>query len=129
MNDPLLVRGFERVGDLLRDRQRFVERDRAARDTLRQVVALDQFHHEGMCATGFLKAVDRRDVRMIQRREGLRLAFEPRHAIGVRGEHVRQDLDRDLAAECRVRRTVDLTHSAFADRRGDVVDAETRAGS
>ena len=29
MDDPLLVRGFERLGDLLRDRQRFVDRDRA----------------------------------------------------------------------------------------------------
>ena len=31
MDDPLLVRGFEGFGDLLRDRQRFVERDGAAR--------------------------------------------------------------------------------------------------
>ena len=46
MDDALLVRGFERVGDLLRDRQRFVERDRAARDALRQILALDEFHHE-----------------------------------------------------------------------------------
>ncbi len=28
MDDPLLVRRFERVRDLLRDRQRFVDRDR-----------------------------------------------------------------------------------------------------
>ena len=46
MDDPLLVRGFERLGDLLRDRQRLVERDRAARDPLRQILALDEFHHE-----------------------------------------------------------------------------------
>ena len=46
MNDPLLVRGFERVRDLLRDRQGFVDRDRAARDPLREVLALDELHHE-----------------------------------------------------------------------------------
>ena len=51
MHDPLLVRGFERLGDLLRDRQRFVERNRAAGDALRQVVAFDQFHHEGQSAS------------------------------------------------------------------------------
>ena len=45
----------------------------------------------------FFEPVDRGDVRMIQRRERLRLAFEPRQAFGVRGERVRQDLDRDLA--------------------------------
>ena len=32
VNDALLVRGFERLGDLPRDRQRFVERQWAARD-------------------------------------------------------------------------------------------------
>ena len=63
---PLLVRGFERVRDLLRDRQRFVERNRAARDPLRQIVALDEFHHEGVHARRLLEAVDRGDVRMIQ---------------------------------------------------------------
>ena len=36
VDDPLLVRRFERLGDLLRDRQRLVERDRPARDPLRR---------------------------------------------------------------------------------------------
>jgi len=34
MNDPLLVRGFEGFGDLARDRERFVERNRTTRDSL-----------------------------------------------------------------------------------------------
>jgi len=34
VNDALLVRGFERVRDLLRDRQRFVEWNGAARSAL-----------------------------------------------------------------------------------------------
>ena len=34
MDDALLVRGFERLGDLPGDGQRFVERDRATRDAL-----------------------------------------------------------------------------------------------
>ena len=67
-------------------------RDRAARNALRKILALDEFHHEGMHATGLLESVDRRDVRMIQGRERLRLALEPRQAIGVGGERVRQDL-------------------------------------
>ena len=46
VDDALLVRRFERLGDLLRDRQRLVERNRATRDALRQIVALDEFHHE-----------------------------------------------------------------------------------
>ncbi len=46
MYDPLLVRGLERFGDLPRNGQRFADRDRAAGDPLRQIVTLDQFHHQ-----------------------------------------------------------------------------------
>jgi hypothetical protein len=37
MNDALLVRGFECLGDLHGNRQRFIERDRAARHALLRV--------------------------------------------------------------------------------------------
>ena len=46
VDDPLLVRTFERLGDLLRDQQRFVERNCATRNALRQIVTLDKFHHQ-----------------------------------------------------------------------------------
>jgi len=36
------------------------------RDPLRQVVAVDEFHDEGAHTAGFFKAVDLRDVRMVQ---------------------------------------------------------------
>jgi hypothetical protein len=36
VDDPLLVRRFERFGDLLRDRQGFVGRDGSLRDAIRQ---------------------------------------------------------------------------------------------
>ena len=42
-------------------------------------------------------------------------------------ERFGQDLDRDVAIQLRVARTKDPPHSAFADRRGDLVDAEARA--
>ena len=46
MDDPLLVRRFERLGDLLRDRQRFVERHRALRDPIGERRTLDQLQHQ-----------------------------------------------------------------------------------
>src|SRR6266849_5190882 len=46
MDDVLLVRRLQRLRDLLRVGECFVEWDRALRDALRQVVTLDEFHHE-----------------------------------------------------------------------------------
>ena len=36
-------------------------------------------------------------LRMVQRGEHLRFALEPREPLGIGGERVRQDLDRDVA--------------------------------
>ena len=46
MNDAVLVRGFERLGDLPRDRQRFVDRDRPLRDAIGERRPVDQLQHE-----------------------------------------------------------------------------------
>ena len=47
---------------------RFVERNRPARDPLREILALDELHHERARSVR-LEAVDLRDVRMVQRGE------------------------------------------------------------
>jgi hypothetical protein len=65
---------------------------------------------------------------MIQRGERLGFALEAREAIVVSGKGVGEGLDRDLTAKRRVLRAIDLPHAAFANRRGDFVDAETRPG-
>ena len=128
VNDPLFVGGFERLGDLFRDRQRLVDGNRAAGDPLRQVFTLNEFHDEGVHPRRFLKPVDRGDVRMVERRQRLGLALEPCEAFGISGERVRQDLDRDLAAERGVGAPPDLPHPALADLGRDVVNAEPGAG-
>ncbi len=77
MNDALLVRPFERVRNLDRDRDRFVEWQRSPSKTLREVLPFDQFHHEratlhgalgasraALADLGFLDAVDVRDIGM-----------------------------------------------------------------
>ena len=69
MDDPLLVRGFERLGDLGRDGERFVDGKRAARDALVQALAVDELEDEEQCPPRFLDAVDGADVRVVQRRE------------------------------------------------------------
>ena len=54
---------------------------------------------------------------MIERRERLGFALEPRKPIGVVGERLWQDLDRDVAIQLRVPRSKHLAHAAFADLR------------
>ena len=125
VDDPLLVRGLERLGDLFRDRQRIFNRDRAAIDALRQVLPLDQLHHECVQTSRSLDRVDRGYMWMVEGCEGPRLALESRKAVGVGRERVRQDLDRHLPPERRVRRPIDLAHTARADLAGDFVDAES----
>ena len=73
MDDALLVRRFQRLGNLLRDRQRFVDRDRAARDALRRSSPSTSSITSAVRPRLF-EAVDRGDVRMIQRREDFRFA-------------------------------------------------------
>ena len=128
MDDPLLVRRFERLGNLSRDRQRLVAGNRPARDSLRQILAFDEFEHERLDAIGVFDAVNLRDVRMIERRKQLRLSAEPGETIRIVGDGGQQYLDCDVAIQLRVARAVDLAHAARANGRNDFVGAKARAG-
>ena len=46
MNDALLVRRVERLGNLTRERKRLVDRNRPRLDSVRQRGPLDEFHHQ-----------------------------------------------------------------------------------
>ena len=69
MNDPLFVRGLERLGDLLRDRQGLVQRHRSARDAFGDRRTFNQLDHERCRRVGPLETVNGRDIGMVQRGE------------------------------------------------------------
>ena len=98
------------------------------RDPLRQIVTLDEFHDERTHPAGFFEAVDVRDVRVVQGCEGLGFSREPGQPVRIVRKRVREDLERDIAIQPDIARAIDLSHAAFADRRGDFVDAEKRTG-
>ena len=127
MDDPGRVGGVERVGDLSRDGQRLGERQRAPAHAIVQRVALDQLEHQGRHVAGVFETVDGPDVRMIERCEQPCFAFEARHAIGVRRERRRQDLQRDVATQLRIACAIHFAHPAGAEGREDFVGAEARA--
>jgi hypothetical protein len=62
---------------------------------------------------------------MIERRQHLCLAREPRHTVGVSREPFRNYFDGDIAAQLGVRGAVDFTHAAGAEWGGDFVWAES----
>jgi hypothetical protein len=64
---------------------------------------------------------------MIQRGGGARFLLEAVQAFGVGGESGRQHLDRDVAAETRIPRSIDLALAACAKRRKDFIRTETGA--
>ncbi len=124
MNDAPLVRRLQRLGDLLPDQQGFVKWDRSTRGPLGEILALDELHHEGLDAVAVFQSVDGRDVRMIQGGEDFGFALKPSEPIVVSSERGWQNLDRDLTLQLRVGRAIHLAHPAFADLRGDVVNAD-----
>ncbi len=124
---PRLVRRLDARRDLPAHVQRFVHRQRAARDTPRQRLALDQLEHQIAMTLDLFETVDARDVRMVERGEQSRLALEARQPLGLLRERRGQHLDRHLASQPRVARAVHLAHAAGAERRDDLVGPEPGA--
>ena len=63
-------------------------------------------------------------MRVIEGREQTRLALEARQAVGVRRKVIAKDLDRDVAPQLGVARTVNLTHAARTDGIANLVSPE-----
>src|SRR5215472_15102410 len=64
------------------------------------------------------------NIGMIERGQHLRLPLKAEHAAGILSECVGQDLQCHVALQFHVARTVNLTHTAGADGRGDLIRAE-----
>jgi hypothetical protein len=129
VDDALLVRGLERVGELPHDRQRLVHRHGVLRDAVGERGAVHQLHDERLRRRRVLDAVDRTDVRMIQLGERSGLALEAGEPLRVLRQRCWQHLERDVAIQLGVAGAIHLAHSARANLRGDFVRAETCGGS
>ncbi len=121
---PLLVRGIECVGDLPAIASASARRSgpRAIRSA--SVSPSTSSRTSAVHAVGLFDAVNRGDVGMVERGQDARLALEARQPVGIRGEHRRQHLDRDLAPEPRVARAIDLAHAAGANPLLHLINAD-----
>ena len=128
VHDALLVRRFERFGDLAGDRQGLVDRHRGAGDAIGERLPFDEFHHQRLAGRQIFQTVDGGDVWMIERREHFGFALEARQPLAVGGHCGRQHLDRDLTLQPSVERAIHLAHSAGAERRDDFIGPEPCSG-
>ena len=124
MNDAFLMRRLQRLGDLLGVSERLFERKRAGGDLHVQAFTFDELHGEDVPPGDLLEGVDAGDARVIQRGERLRFSFEARYAILVLEEFLRQNFQRDIPCEARVRRPVHFSHPSGAERSEDLVGSE-----
>ena len=127
MDDALAVRPIERVRDLDAVAQRLLEGQRAVHQSRLERVPLDVFHDQILDVVLSSDVVERADVRMGELGDRLRLALEALPRLGGRHRLLGQHLDRDDAIQPGVLRLVDLAHPTGADRREDLVGAETGA--
>src|SRR3954452_16195281 len=97
-------------------------------DFFGQRLDLDQLEDEREHAARVVGAVDRGDVRMIERGQQFGFPLKTGDPASVAGEHLRQDLDGDFAAKLRVARAIDFAHAAGADGVDDFVTADPCAG-
>jgi hypothetical protein len=111
------VRLRQTVRDLRRDVQRSLHGHRAGDGQLSQRLAVHELHRDERRLALAADLENRNDVGVVERRRRPRLLLEARQAPLVRGERLRQDLQRDLAPEPRVARPIHLSHSARAERR------------
>ena len=116
MDDCFAVRRVQPVGDLAGVIERLIERKGAAKH-----LAFDQFQDEVARVVGFEQIVNRREVRVIERRQSARLSPQTRHALGIVGERAHQHLDGDIAAELRIVSAVHLPHPARPEAMEDLV--------
>ena len=89
--------GEERgLGDLRRNGQRLVERDRSLADAIGESRSLDQLHHQRDGPGRPLQPEDVRDVRVVERGEDFGFALKSSQTVGIgrygRGQHFDGDL-------------------------------------
>ncbi len=125
MHDARAMSAIERVRDRDSDFEGFVERQRPALETLGERLALQVLHDQVVDLAALVRlgadVVQRADVGMRERRDGLRLAVEALLHLGIQREVRRQHLDGDRAVQPRVGGLVDLPHAARADGREDFI--------
>ena len=127
MDDAVIVRHVQRIGDLPGVLQCIVHTKRAHRDAIVECLALDVLHHQEVRAVLVADIVQGADVRMVQTGNGLGFTTEAGQPLRITREMFRKDLDGDGPSETSVGSLVDFTHPAHTDEADDLIWTQARA--
>ena len=129
MNDAAVVRRRERIDDLQCQMANLLQRQcSVVRYSFVKRLAVDELHDDAGRRRGLFESVDLRDVRVIDGREQLRLAFETRHPFAVACQLFRQYFDGNVPLQPGIAPAIHLPHAALADQGANLVRAEASAG-
>ncbi len=125
MNDPFGMCG----GQPIRDRQGDIEglapgQASLASQPLAERLALQKLRDRVVDVAFRTEGEDGQNMRMGERRQGLRLAFEALDGLGILGEAFGKHLDRHVAVELGILGAVNFSHPACTERRNDLVPSE-----
>ena len=129
MHDAGCVRFVQRAGNLRRDLQHLIKRQRTLLQAGVERLAFQILHDEERRAVLFADVVERADVRMVELGNRPRFTIEALAELAIGRQRHSQNFDRDSAIEAGVPRLVDLAHASRAEEALDFVHAEARAGA
>lgn len=129
MHDPAIMGGGQAVRDLRATLDGFALRHRATFQHRPQAFAFEQFGDEIRRAILLADVIDAENVGMIERGDGTRFLLEAAQAVGITGERRGENLERDVAAETRIARAIDLAHSPGPERSKNFIRPEKRSST
>src|SRR5438876_8480673 len=95
---------------------------------LAQRSTIDKLHGDEVHTVALADFMDGGDVRMIERRRGLCFLSEAPHAVLIRGEVSRQNLERNSTIQIFILGEIDLTHATRTNFGNDAVMGQAGFG-
>jgi len=111
MDDALLVRRVERLGNLHTQVEHLVQVHGFVPDQMLQGLAVQKLHDDEGMAVMLADFVNCADAGMVERRSGARFALEPLERLTVLGRLLGQELQRHRTAQAEVFGLVHHTHA------------------
>ena len=121
MDDAFGMGSGKRLRNMQPNLASFAPRNSRLTQALANGLSLQQFHDGEAYPFDVADIVNRQDVGMRQRRDGLGLALETQQGVGVLGELFRKNFDGDIAIEPEIACPINFAHPPSAKRGKDLI--------